>query len=77
MLKGNQSVNTFLKALKLLTREEKNHAFLILLMVVGLGCLEAIGIFSIMPFLTVISDPDSINTNEYLNYSLITEIGSK
>lgn len=77
MLKGNQSVNTFLKALKLLTREEKNHAFLILLMVVGLGCLEAIGIFSIMPFLTVISDPDSINTNEYLNYSynLLQEFG--
>ena len=70
MLKSNHSISTFLKAIALLTREEKkNHAFLILLMVIGLGCLEAVGIFSIMPFLTVISDPDAINTNQYLNYT--------
>lgn len=69
MLRSNHSISTFLKAIALLTREEKNHAFLILLMVIGLGCLEAVGIFSIMPFLTVISDPDAINTNQYLNYT--------
>lgn len=77
MLKENQSVQTFLKGLKLLTKSEKKHAFLILLMVIGLGCLEAIGVFSVMPFLTVISDPDSINTNKYLNafYNYLQEFG--
>ena len=46
-------------------------------MVIGLGCLEAIGVFSVMPFLTVISDPDSINTNKYLNafYNYLQEFG--
>jgi ABC-type multidrug transport system fused ATPase/permease subunit len=69
MLKRNQSLQTFLKALTLLTKDEKKNASWILLMVIGLGCMEAMGVFSIMPFLTAISNPDAINTNKYFSFS--------
>ncbi len=53
---------------KLLNAKQKVNFYLLLVLAVIVACLELIGIFSIFPFLTVISEPEIIRKNEYLFY---------
>ena len=50
----------------LLSRERKQAIFLLLLMIV-FGAIETFGIISIFPLVSVISNPQLIETNNYLN----------
>tara|TARA_Y100000992_G_scaffold231275_1_gene162399 strand:+ start:123 stop:1814 length:1692 start_codon:yes stop_codon:yes gene_type:complete len=50
----------------LLNSRQRLNFFLLLIFAVIVACLELLGIFSIFPFLTVISDPEIIKNNEYL-----------
>jgi ABC-type multidrug transport system fused ATPase/permease subunit len=52
--------------LRLLSRKEKRRLLLVLFGVLALGILELAGIGSIMPFLSVASNPEIIQTNSYL-----------
>lgn len=56
------------KLLQLLNRSEKVQAVFLFVLMLFVGILDAIGIASIMPFFTLISDPDVITSNKYLNY---------
>lgn len=50
----------------LLSRERKQALFLLLLMII-FGAIETFGIVSIFPLVSVISNPELIETNAYLN----------
>lgn len=50
----------------LLNSKQRLNFFLLLIFAVIVACLELLGIFSIFPFLSVISDPEIIKNNEYL-----------
>ena len=52
--------------LELLSKREKRNLVIVLFGVVALGILELAGIGSIMPFLSVASNPNLIHTNVYL-----------
>jgi len=52
--------------LELMDASEIKKAVYILVLFVGLAFLESIGIASIMPFLTILSDPSQIQQNDYL-----------
>ena len=55
------------KILYLLTSYERKRAFLLILMISMMAMLDMIGVASILPFMAVISNPDIIETNLYLN----------
>ena len=55
------------KILYLLTSHERKRAFLLILMISVMAVLDMIGVASILPFIAVISNPDIIETNLYLN----------
>ena len=52
--------------LELLSKKEKRKLSLVFFGVLALGILELAGIGSIMPFLSVASKPEIIQTNAYL-----------
>tara|TARA_B100001057_G_scaffold421575_1_gene442621 strand:- start:5754 stop:7547 length:1794 start_codon:yes stop_codon:yes gene_type:complete len=54
------------KLLKLLTPRELKQCYLLLLMIILMGLLDAIGVASIMPFMAVLSSPEIVDTNIYL-----------
>lgn len=60
-------MNIFYKVFNLLTLPEKKKSFLLLLMIVLMGFLDTAGLVSILPFLTILSNPDLIETNNLLN----------
>ena len=53
----------FKKILSLLTLNERKSAALLLLMVLIMALLDMIGVASILPFMSVLSNPDIIETN--------------
>jgi ATP-binding cassette, subfamily B, bacterial PglK len=56
------------KLLSILTKDEKLKLILVLFGVILMGMLEVIGVGSIMPFLSVASDPEIIHENQYLSW---------
>lgn len=56
------------KILKLLTPFERKRLLLLLGMMVSSALVEVAGIASIMPFLSLVSNQNIINTNKFLNY---------
>jgi len=60
-------VLAFRKVLGLLTPREKRNAFFLLLIVIVMAALETVGIVSIMPFLSVLGDPEAVQTNPFLS----------
>ncbi len=52
---------------RLLTKDEQFQFFVIVAVAVGLALSEAAGIASIIPFLSVITNPDTIQNNPYLS----------
>lgn len=56
------------KLLSLLTRQERRRGILVLGMVVVMAAFETAGVASVMPFLSVIGNPDLIQKNELLAF---------
>lgn len=54
--------------LAFLTKREKIQLLIIFLIMVFVGLLEVIGVGSISPFMAVVSNPDTVKTNYYLNW---------
>ncbi|WP_018864895.1 ABC transporter ATP-binding protein [Thioalkalivibrio sp. ARh3] len=67
-------MGVYRKTLQLLTPAEKRRGALVLGMVMVMAVLETAGVASIMPFLSVLGNPDLVNTNPVLNY-LYTGLG--
>jgi ABC-type multidrug transport system fused ATPase/permease subunit len=49
--------DTYRKLLGLLTRRERRQFCLMLLLIMAMGCVETVGVASIMPFMYMLSDP--------------------
>ena len=62
-------MNYIKKLLKLLSKNEKRKLIFVFIGVLALGILELAGIGSIMPFLSVASNPEMVQTNSYLNWA--------
>ena len=62
----------FKKLSFLLTRHEKNSAIFLLFLTIIMALLDAIGVASILPFITVLTDPSVIQTNSALNKMFLT-----
>ncbi|WP_290798819.1 hypothetical protein [Halomonas sp.] len=60
-------MNTWSKALALLTPKEKRRGGLVLGMVIIMAVLETAGVASVMPFLSVLGNPEVVQTNPVLN----------
>ena len=60
-------MDIFKKLLFLLSPSEKKKAFILLMMILLMALLDMIGVASILPFITVLSNPDLIETNPFLN----------
>ena len=55
------------KFLFLLDLKERTHAALLLLMILIMALLDMIGVASILPFMAVLTNPEIINSNVFLN----------
>ena len=55
------------KILELLSGPERRRVFYLLLMIILMAFLDAIGVASIMPFIAVLTNPDLIETNNFIN----------
>ena len=60
-------MNTYQKALSLLTPHEKRRGVLVLLLVVVMALMETAGVASILPFLAVLGNPEVVHTNPILS----------
>ena len=60
------------KLLYLLTPKEQRNASLLMIMVIGMAFLDMLGVASILPFTTVMSNPDLIESNIFLNKAFKT-----
>ena len=56
-------MNYLKKIMSLLTLSERKHAFLLLIMIFISALLDTLGVASILPFVTVLSNPDIIENN--------------
>ena len=60
-------MQTFKKILFLLTPKERRLGALVLCMVIVMALLETAGVASVMPFLSVLGNPEVVNTNQVLS----------
>jgi ABC-type multidrug transport system fused ATPase/permease subunit len=60
-------MKTFKKLLFLLDNRERKIAFLLLIMIITMALADMIGVASILPFISVLSNPELIETNSILN----------
>ena len=60
-------MRTVNKLLSLLTNNQRKRAFILLFMVIIMALLDMAGVASIIPFMTVLTNPDIINTNSLIN----------
>ena len=60
-------MQTFIKLISLLTPYERKRAGLLLIMMIIMALLDMIGVASILPFITVLTNPDVVQTNSILN----------
>ena len=70
-------MNSYKKAIKILTKSELYFGLLIVFPVIGMAILEAMGVASVMPFLAVIANPEILQTNLMLNeiYTHLNKFG--
>jgi ATP-binding cassette, subfamily B, bacterial PglK len=59
-------LSTFHKIWSLLSLEEKKQSYVIFVMILLMALLEMVGVASIVPFISVMTDPEAIETNIYL-----------
>jgi len=60
--------NVAYKAITLLTKPEKLRGLVVLLLAIFMGLFEVIGVASVVPFLTILANPEIINQNSILNF---------
>jgi ATP-binding cassette, subfamily B, bacterial PglK len=72
-------MKNFKKILNLLSIEERKQASLLLLTILIMAILEMVGVASILPFMAVLTNPEVIETNFFLNsiYQFTNTIGIK
>ncbi len=58
----------FLEALQLLSKRERRQVYLLLPGIILMACLEVAGIAVISPFLSLVTNPDSIQTSKLLQW---------
>ena len=67
-------LKTTKQIISLLDSQQRKRASILLIMILVMGLLEMIGVASIMPFITVLLNPEVIQTNNFLsNIYQITE----
>ena len=59
--------DTYRKVLALLSRREKRRGALVLSMVIIMAVLETAGVASVMPFLSVLGNPEAVDSNPFLS----------
>jgi ABC-type bacteriocin/lantibiotic exporter with double-glycine peptidase domain len=59
-------MNPLRKILDLLSPQERRRALLLLVLILVMTLLDMLGVVSIMPFMSVLSNPEVIQTNAYL-----------
>ncbi|TDY02675.1 ABC transporter ATP-binding protein [Thiohalophilus thiocyanatoxydans] len=67
-------LDTYRKIRDLLDARERRNAVLLFGMMLVMGLLDVIGVASIMPFISVVSNPEVVETNLYLN-AVYTSLG--
>jgi ATP-binding cassette, subfamily B, bacterial PglK len=60
------------KIFRLLTPSERRHVYWLFGAMVGMGLIEVVGVASIMPFISVVSNPAVIHTNKWLQVIYLT-----
>mgnify|MGYP001342589588 CR=1 FL=1 len=60
-------MQTLFKLISLLTPYERKRAGLLLIMMIIMALLDMIGVASILPFITVLTNPEVVQTNSILN----------
>lgn len=73
----NRLVTTFFKILNLLNTKQRKEAFFLLIMVVIMAIIETVSVFSLLPFLSVLSNKSLIETNYFLSnaFKFVTQFG--
>ncbi len=61
-------MNIYLKIYNLLSPTEKKKAIYVVLLTLVMGLVDAVGAASIMPFLSLVGNPQIINTNKLLQF---------
>ena len=64
-------INTLKNLISFFDIKEKKRGIKIIILVIFMGFFETLGVVSIMPFLAVIGDPNTIEKSYYLNYLFI------
>ena len=59
-------IDSYRKIYAMLSPRERKRFLLLMLMILVMGLLEAVGVASILPFLSVVSNPGVIETNRFL-----------
>ena len=60
-------MKTFKKIFDLLSPQERRQVFYLLIMILLMAFLDVIGVASIMPFIGVLTNPDLIENNLFIN----------
>ena len=70
-------MRTFKKIFYLLTKKDQRNTFLLFILILIMAFLEMLGVVSIMPFIAVLSNPEIIETNLFLNkiYNFVSKYG--
>ncbi len=55
------------KILALLSRDERRRGYLLLVMILAMALLDTVGVASIMPFMAVLGNPATVETNRWLS----------
>ncbi len=56
------------KILSILSRQERIRAIYLLILILAMALIDMLGIASIMPFIALLTNPETINTNGILNF---------
>ena len=65
----NNGINgAILKSYNLLSKKERNKLNFLIITSLLAGIIDILSIFSVIPFVGVLIEPDLINSNKYLNY---------
>ena len=60
-------MNKFKKIFFILSKQDRQKALLLLIMIIMMAILDMIGVASILPFMAVLTSPDLVETNTILN----------
>lgn len=61
-------MNLFRKLYYLLDNSDRKQAYNILVLIIFMAIMDMLGVASIMPFMSVLANPDWVETNQYLIY---------